>query len=280
MVPFGPAKTSPGIKWIMIITAALFLIELLPWTRALILDFGALIPIDTFINLQVWRLFSYMFLHSPDSYFHIIFNLLVLWMFGVEIEELWGTKKFVLFYLLTGAASGLFSFIYLFNDTMQYNSIIGASGAVLAVMTVYAFYFPHREVLLFFILPVNIRWIVIGSAFIAVIGSFQPRSMIAHLTHLGGIVVAFLYMKFHSGISGYFHHATREHEIKKQEKIKRQEMSKKEYFEKVIDPILDKIGQNGIESLSEDELALLKKVSKNNPNQLKKRKILPLDLFR
>ncbi|MDO5576240.1 MAG: rhomboid family intramembrane serine protease, partial [Fibrobacter sp.] len=160
MISQGYGSNTKAIKGIVIVTLVVYLFELLPFASRFLIEWGSLIPWYTFLRFQIWRLVSYVFLHAPSSPFHILFNMLMLWMFGAEIEERWGTKRFVIFYLICGAGSGLFSLINLFNGDMRFTSVIGASGAVLGVLTIYALYFPYRQVLLFFVLPVNIRIVV------------------------------------------------------------------------------------------------------------------------
>ena len=119
---FAAPALPKGVKSILIATGAVWMLQLVPWVGERITVFGALVPNLAIAHGQIWRLVTYLFLHAQNP-FHILFNMLALWMFGVEIEELWGTKRFVIFYFIAGAGSGLFS-------VLQWNSfIIGASGA-------------------------------------------------------------------------------------------------------------------------------------------------------
>ena len=113
--------------------------------------------------------------------------MLALWMFGVELEELWGSKRFTIFYLLCGAGSGLLS-IFLWNT-----SIIGALGAILGLLTVYACYFPDRTISMFFIFPMPVKFAVIIIGAISLWGASTGAGGIAHLMHLGGILIGLLY---------------------------------------------------------------------------------------
>lgn len=280
MFSFGPSGTTRGIKVLVITTLVVFLLQLLPYSGDFLLNYGSLIPFSTFDQWQIWRLFSYMFLHATSSPFHILFNMLMLWMFGVEIENLWGTRRFVIFYLLCGMGSGLFSLFSLFNDYMRFTPVIGASGAVLGIMTVYAYYFPQRQVYLFFVLPVNIRIILIGYALISLFGSLAPQGIISHLTHLGGIVVALGYLKLYPYISGWFQER---HEKQNEVRLRRRaeaEAERKRFFEQMVDPVLDKIAKEGMGALTDQEKKILKKAATFDSARLKKGKIVPLDPFR
>lgn len=280
MISFGAQGVGRSIKTLLITTLAVYILQILPWIGSQLLNWGALIPLPAFTQWQIWRFFSYMFLHDPYSPLHILFNMLMLWMFGVEIEQLWGARRFTFFYLICGAGSGLFSFFSLFNQTASITPVIGASGAVLGVLTIYAWYFPHRQVLLFFVLPVNIRLVVLGAAIISLSGTFASKGIISHITHLGGIVVALVYIKLHPVITEWYHNMTTgfmEHESRRK---KAAEQARERYFEQKIDPILDKISRQGMQSLTMQERKILKEAAKHNRNRLKRGRIIPLDPFR
>ena len=275
---YGVPGIPRGIKTLVIATLVVYFFQILPGAGAFITSWGALVPYLTFIQGQIWRAVTYMFLHG--SPFHILFNMLMLWMFGVEIENMWGTRRFVAFYLICGAGSAMFSILNLFNSELSLIPVIGASGAVLGVLTIYAYYFPHRQVLLFFILPVNIRIIVVGYALYSLFGTIAPRGVISHLTHLGGIVVALLYLKLYPLISDWY----RQFRVDASERQMRKEAERRaeraRYFEQKVDPILEKISKEGMEALTAAEKKILKEASKIDKTQLKKNKIIPFDPFR
>jgi len=187
------------VKGLIAANVVVFIVQMLPVVGNIVTVWGGNIPYATFLNFHVWRLVSYMFLHSTDMLFHILFNMLALWWFGMELEDLWGAKKFLIFYFVCGIGAGLFSVFYLFVNPIVL--VIGASGAVLGVLTAYAYYYPERQILLFFIIPMKIRTLVIGYAVISVLMSLNPGAgRTSHITHLGGIVVAWCYLKFFPSI--------------------------------------------------------------------------------
>ncbi|MDR2728982.1 MAG: rhomboid family intramembrane serine protease [Chitinispirillales bacterium] len=271
---FGRFRVSAAVKGLITANVIIFIFQLLPRIGPAITAWGALSPIETFLHLQVWRLFTYMFLHSTQSFFHILFNMLALWWFGAELEEMWGRRKFLIFYFVCGVGAGLFSLLNLIIN--PYVLVIGASGAVLGVLTAYAHYFPNREVLLFFILPVRVRTLVIGYAVLSVfMVSFQAGGTISHLTHLGGIAVAWVYMKYSRGAEAFVSRHTYSWNTKKQMARSAQALNRKRWFENEVDPILDKIAKQGMESLTPAEKKILKKAAQKDKDQLSKRKILP-----
>jgi membrane associated rhomboid family serine protease len=140
-----------------------------------------------------------MFLHG--DVFHILFNMLLLWMFGTELERTWGTRFFTKYYFVTGIGAAVTSLVWSisplpFADSMYDSVMIGASGAVYGILLAYALYFPHRPILMYFVFPVPAKYFVMimgAIAFLSSIGS--AGSGVAHTAHLGGLVVGYLYLK-------------------------------------------------------------------------------------
>jgi len=268
----GQFRISAAVKWLVIVNAVFFIFQLIPRIGPEVTLLGGLNPTAAFLHLQVWRLFTYMFLHG--SFFHILFNMLALYWFGQELEEMWGIKKFLIFYFICGVGAGLFSLLNLITN--PYVLVIGASGAVLGVLTAYAHYFPNRQVLLFFIIPVRVRTLVIGYAILSVfMVSSQAGGTISHLTHLGGIAIAWIYMRYASKVEMIINRHIYSWNTRKQRARAAQAVNRKHYFEQEVDPILDKIAKQGMESLTSSEKKILKKASKKDKDQFSKRKILP-----
>lgn len=147
-----------------------------------------------------WQFLTYMFAHANIS--HILFNMLGLFFFGSSVERRMGSWEFLLFYLVSGLGAGLFSFgVYIF--TGSYNVILlGASGAVYAVLLSFAVYYPNANIYVFGLFPVRAPILVLGYAVIEIMSQlFSFRSGIAHLTHLAGFGFAFLYFIIRLGIN-------------------------------------------------------------------------------
>ncbi|MDC7126619.1 MAG: rhomboid family intramembrane serine protease [Spirochaetales bacterium] len=151
------------------------------------------------IHGWLWQFVTYMFVHANIS--HIAFNMLALFFFGNSVERRMGSREFLLYYLLTGVLAGVFSFLVYFlggNDIM----LLGASGAIYAVLFAYAVYYPDSQLYVFGIIPMKATTLVIVYTAIELIsqfGSFRGRT--AHLTHLAGFAFAFLYFIIRLGIN-------------------------------------------------------------------------------
>ncbi len=140
-----------------------------------------------------WQVFTYMYVHG--SFNHILFNMLGLFFFGMALEDELGSWEFLLFYHLTGVLAGLASLgIYLAtSETHVY--LLGASGAVFAVMLGFAAFRPQARVLVFFVIPLRARSLVILYTAVELFSQIlDPYGQIAHLTHLAGFAFAFLYL--------------------------------------------------------------------------------------
>ena len=153
----------------------------------------ALIPALIVVENWVWTPFTYMFVHG--GMWHLLFNMLGLFFFGVQLERRIGSHEFLLFYLLSGTLAGLLSFL-VYVATGTYNiALIGASGAVFAVLLAFATYFPTATILLFGFIPVRAPILVIGYAGLEMFNMVsRTRGNVAHMTHLLGFAVAFVYL--------------------------------------------------------------------------------------
>ncbi len=194
---FFPPLT-PMLKWLIIVTSAAFVVTYLPlrlfgWQAPFV--FLGLQPYLVIHKLFLWQLFTYLFLHG--GFFHIFFNMFALWMFGSDLERLWGGREFLYFYFLCGVGAGAFDVALntIFPPAVP-TLTIGCSGAIYGILLAYALYWPNRPIFLWFIIPVKTKWFVLGIGIIEFISELcGPGSGIAHLAHLGGMLVAFLYLR-------------------------------------------------------------------------------------
>ena len=139
-----------------------------------------------------WQLVTYMFAHANIS--HILFNMIGLFFFGVQIERRVGSTEFLVFYLVTGILAGVFSLLVYWFSGSQQVFLLGASGAVFAVLLAFATFFPRSMIYLFGILPIRAPILVLGYTAIEIVSGFMGRSGVAHLTHLAGFGFAYIYM--------------------------------------------------------------------------------------
>ena len=111
-------------------------------------------------RLEIWQLVTYMFLHSLQSFWHILFNMLTLWMFGSPVEETWGTRRFLQYYFLCGVGAGVCVVVANLAFGDPYQRVIGASGAIYGLLLAYGMLFPNQEVLFAFLFPIKAKYMV------------------------------------------------------------------------------------------------------------------------
>jgi membrane associated rhomboid family serine protease len=156
-----------------------------------------LVPARVLGGLQIWRLVSYMFLHSDT--FHILFNMLALWMIGTELEHRWGTRYFLKFYFVTGVGAGVLTVLlsllpFDVASQLYHGIVIGASGAIYGLLLAYGLYYPER-LIYYIVFPIPAKYFVLLIGIISFYGSMSGSNGVANATHLGGLLVAYLLLK-------------------------------------------------------------------------------------
>jgi membrane associated rhomboid family serine protease len=206
-----------------------------------------------------WTLVTYMFLHA--GLMHILFNMLGLFFFGPRLEAEIGGRDFLFLYFLSGITGAIFSFI------TPYVAIVGASGAVYGVLLGFARYWPRERLFIYGILPVEARWLVVIITGLSLFGGFSDAGGgIAHFAHLGGFAGGYLYLSWRDRHTrGAKFQATlappppRSTDITRWAKIDRTTMHEVNRAE--LERILEKIENEGVESLTVTERAFLDRFS-------------------
>jgi membrane associated rhomboid family serine protease len=193
---FGPGPLTPAVKALLIANVALFLLSY--FIRGIEIRLG-LQPQAVFEQLAFWQPVTYMFVHGGIG--HIVFNMLALWMFGVELERSWGTRFFTRYYFASGIGAGLTQILLglvpaPFANQFYYQITVGASGAIFGLLLAYALYFPHRTIYMYLLFPLSARVyvLILGSITLLVAVSGEGGG-VAHTAHLGGIASGYLYLK-------------------------------------------------------------------------------------
>lgn len=206
--PYAPRGFSsgffpPGVKWLLIsncaIFAAFFLSSLLGFGG--LFSWMALVPAKVAGSFQIWRIGTYMFLHSAGDPFHILINMLMLYMFGAELERTWGTRKFLNYYFLCGLGAGLCVVFasYLFGGNTLAPTL-GASGAIFGLLLAFGIVFADSTILVLFLFPMAAKYAVMIYGFIELYFTLQsPGDGVSHIAHLGGMAFGYFYLK--SGLS-------------------------------------------------------------------------------
>lgn len=248
------------------------------------------------LSFYPWQLITYMFLHG--GFFHLLLNMLALWMFGAELENTWGQKRFLTYYMLCGVGAGVCNLLIapLFTTV---GPTVGASGAIYGILVAFGYLFPERKIYIYGLIPVKAKFLVILYMLIELFSvAGGSNSGIAHMAHLGGGVIGLIYlliyykgspMKFfdNSGFKDKFTSYTSSDKrtysspvysnganAKKEEvadakyqdiqitDYKKEMESQEKLAQDKIDAILDKLSEGGYQSLTEDEKKVLFQESK------------------
>ena len=186
-----------GVKWLLISNVGVFLFGFFAQLAKLDgpMQYLALTPVLVVKDFLIWQLASYMFLHAGIG--HILWNMLALWMFGADLEQSWGTKRFVQFYFFCGIGAGIC--VVLLNYILPWGNpmipTIGSSGAIFGILLACAILFPDRPILFAFIIPMQMRWFVLIVGVIAFLSSFQANSSVSAFAHLGGMLFGYFFLK-------------------------------------------------------------------------------------
>jgi len=274
----------PVIKWLLIANAGVFLLMMLLGSFKLdgvplgylLTEYFALLPLGS--GFLPWQLITYQFMHG--GFWHLFFNMFFgLWMFGMEVEHTWGSRKFLFFYLMCGVVAGIAQLIL--GPILERPSIVvGASGAVYGVLVAFGMMFPDRYIYLYFLIPVKVKYFVI---FLIAIGLFSigTPTDVANLAHLGGALAGYLFVLYdrkrlpfdnivrrvNRWWDSYSVKQPDSQEFTGKEETKIYDIrdgrtSENQDIQKRIDEILDKIGRGGYQSLTEEEKKILFDASK------------------
>lgn len=206
-------------KYLLIINIVMFLITMI--VQPMGIDLTTILGLHFFkaSHFHVYQLITYMFMHG--GWMHIIMNMFMLWMFGMVIENVWGPKKFLFYYIVCGIGAGLCQELaqygsYVINglDAYQYVSMggqpmpvddylnlmttVGASGAIYAVLLAFGMLFPEERMFIIPIpIPIKAKWLVLGSVALELFYALgQPGDGVAHVAHLGGMLFGFVLIKY------------------------------------------------------------------------------------
>jgi membrane associated rhomboid family serine protease len=258
---FGGYHLSLWVKRLLIANFGVFVLTLaLPW----LVPYLAFQPSE--VMFRPWAVLTYMFTHG--GFWHIFFNMLALFFFGPPIEERWGSREFIKYYLICGLGGAelslLFAFIY---------PVVGASAAVYGIMLAFAMLWPDMPIYIWGIFPVKAKWLVIFLAFVSIFSAFSASpDGVAHLAHLGGFAAGFIYIKLDNATGNPFEKmrklvSRRRFKVvpgapaakKEPPKLKRRDEDR---ALDDVDRVLDKISTQGMASLTPEERRLLDEVSR------------------
>ena len=207
--PTGFRVLPPVVKHLLIINVLLYLATFT--MNRFHIDLTDYLGLHFFMasDFKPYQLITYMFMHG--NFEHLFFNMFALWMFGNTLENMWGSKRFLLFYMVCGIGAGLcqevVQYIQYATSLAQYDSVnlgggqvismasylnllntVGASGAIYGLLLAFGMMFPNSMIYLYFFVPIKAKWFVIGYAVIELVSGFIGGGNVAHFAHLGGML--------------------------------------------------------------------------------------------
>lgn len=269
-----PGLANSWVMKIILINVFIYLLQMLTvdyviFDRPVMTFFGALTPSLVIFKGYVWQFVTYMFLHDVTSFFHLLFNMFILMMCGIPIEQAWGGKKFLIYYFFTGIGAGICIFAMNYFTGNLYVSTLGASGSVFGILLAFGILYPDVEFLLFFIIPIKAKYMVVLYGIVEFVLTIMPSSdNISHIGHVGGLIFGLIYFLF-----------MRKHVILFKSKMIKAKLHIdnpiKEKSDKVLDQspkdflllVLNKVKSGGINAITDDEFQKLKYLQIMNDNK-------------
>lgn len=264
--PINFKNLPPGIKGLVLANGAVFVLRLIvgrPFDEL----FG-LVPRQVLQERWVWQIFTYLFVHGGIT--HLLFNLFALWMFGMPVEAQWGTRDFLKFYFLCGTGAALATLALSPHSPLP---VIGASGSVYGLLVAFAMLYPDAVIYLYFLIPISARNMAILFAVIEFFaGAADSTPTVARFAHLGGMVTGFVYIRWWwtikiklKGWAGDLLEKAPQPRLPSRRRSGGvpEEPPTREGGETMaeVDRILDKILSSGLDSLTEEERAVMKRYS-------------------
>ncbi len=250
-------QPTPVFKWLLIVNIVVFLSGfLIPKFGAFLLYSFSVWPKDLGTSMQIWRLITYQFLHGGLG--HIFWNMFILFFFGPMLERLWGSRKFLTFYLVCGATGGIFYPILAHIGWLDVARLIGASGYILGMLAAAAILFPNMKVYVFGVFPLKMSILAIILAVMSILSLLRPdvsANAGGEAAHLGGMVAGALYV-----ISEKWR---QKFKMKVQTGIWQKKMVEHRDLQLELDRILKKVHDHGLHSLTHKEKKILKQATKS-----------------
>jgi membrane associated rhomboid family serine protease len=257
--PWGGGAIPPAIKLLLWINGGIFILQMTALDAFLVKYLG-LTPVMV-TQGAVWQLFTYMFLHG--GLLHIGFNMLILWMFGRDIEYAWGSRQFLKYYLICGLGAGIVTQLVMWGQAIP---TIGASGALYGVLLAFGMLYPNRPIYLWFLFPIPAKYmVVLWGAIELLLASSVRGDGVAHMTHLGGLAVGFIYLKWGDRVFRFpkpLAFLGRWRGRRRARRLKQKWDDQRALME-AVDRVLDRINEVGYDQLTDEEKATLERASKS-----------------
>jgi membrane associated rhomboid family serine protease len=248
-------RITPVVKWLLIINIAAFLLGYLFRLEGILFKWFSVWPETTGTTMQIWRYITYQFLHAGLE--HIFFNMFVLYFFGTMLEKLWGSRKFLIFYLICGTTGGIFYPVLVRIGWLGVAYLVGASGSILGMLAAAAILFPRMVVYLFGVFPLKMSILAIIIGVISLLSVLRPdisTNAGGDAAHVGGMCAGVIYV-----LSERWRQRVK---LKVHKNIWQKKMTDHRDLQLEVDRILKKVHDKGMHSLTYKEKRVLKQATK------------------
>ncbi|MCP4611497.1 MAG: rhomboid family intramembrane serine protease [Planctomycetes bacterium] len=251
-------RITPVVKWLLIINIVVFLSGyLIPRFGILQIEWFSVWPKDFGTSMQLWRYITYQFLH--DGLGHIFWNMFILYFFGTMIENLWGSRKFLTFYLICGTTGGIFYPFLAHIDWLSVGTLRGASGSILGMLAAAAILFPRMVVYIFGVFPLKMYVLAIILVVWSILTILRPnipgnQNAGGEAAHLGGMCAGAVYVLSERWRQRF--------KMKIHKNIWQKKKTEQRDLQSEVDRILKKVHDKGMHSLTSKEKKILKQATK------------------
>ena len=248
-------RITPVVKWLLIINTVAFLLGYLFRLESFLFKWFAVWPVTTGTTMQVWRYITYQFLHSGLG--HIFWNMFILYFFGTMLEKLWGSRKFLIFYLICGTTGGIFYPVLAHIGWLGVAQLVGASGSILGMLAAAAILFPKMIVYVFGVFPLKMSILAIIIGVMSLLSILRPDvspNAGGEAAHLGGMCAGAIYI-----LSERWRQRVK---MKVHKNIWQKRMTEHRDLQLEVDRILKKVHDRGMHSLTYKEKKVLKQATK------------------
>ncbi len=263
---FGLPKPTKVVKILLIVNLVIFVVVAF-WGRrnSAIYQIGALQP-DRVFSGQVWQLVSYQYRHSPDSVFHILFNMLGLYFLGTPLERHWGPKRFFAFYTAAGVVGGIAYLVLVALGWLSPGEMVGASGSVLGLLGACAVLFPGFVIiLLFFPVPIRVAAVLFVAIYVLSLVAKQENAG-GDAAHLAGLAFGVIWAAYGTAWAQSLAQRRREGAWQRNLQLRHRQ-------EAEVDRVLDKVHREGVASLTRREKRTLQEATSRQQQEDRQRRV-------
>jgi len=253
----NPLSLPNGIKFIIIVNIVVFILMELSGRENILSQIFGLVPKSVSQEYKIWQTCTYLFMHG--GILHIFFNMFVLWIFGRDLEVSWGKNEFLIFYFICGIGSGLLTVV---SNPYSIVPIVGASGALFGILVGYGFTFANKIVYFLGYFPLKVKYLIISLCVIDFCSFLSTTgSGISHITHFFGVIIGtvYIFINFKENIIRLWYIKMKLKSMQGKQKSKNNEVT---HIKMQVDKLLDKLNDQGWESLTSKEEEFLNRASK------------------